>query len=199
MVPGCEPAEEGFNIDQEDERRESISLDSTPPYRNGVSDATRGRIDQDFGANIRVDASDGSDRIRREAEISHDFEEFLVVYGVEGIREINVEEVDVVVEPRGILEAVDEALQLSRGALSGSEAFLSIANDVVRFCKVSEGDGDESGPEFIDGGVQAYWSFIFKMAGVALLVEYGGVGAFPLNRSVSCQPKELEEVVDGRL
>jgi hypothetical protein len=85
LVAGCQPAEEGFDVDDENERRKPVSLDDTPADRDGIGDAVCGSVDDHFGGDVRIDASDDSDGVRREPQVGHNFEKFIVVNGVEGI------------------------------------------------------------------------------------------------------------------
>ena len=98
MVANCEPAEEWLDIDEEDEGGEPVSLDDAPADRNGICDAARGGVDYNLGAVVGIDALDDSNGIRWETKVSHDFEKLYVVDGVEGIGEVDIEEIYVSVK-----------------------------------------------------------------------------------------------------
>jgi hypothetical protein len=89
---------------------------------------------------------------------------------VKCICQVHVEEIDVPIELASVFQAVDKALQLARGALSGAEALLCIADDVVLLCEVCEDHCYEASPEFVDGRMQSNRSFVGEVTRVILFV-----------------------------
>ena len=65
---------------------------------------------------------------------------------VKGIAEINVEEIDVAMEVFGVFEGMNEALEMARAAFSVPETLLSLADDIMFFCKVAEDDFNKTSP-----------------------------------------------------
>jgi hypothetical protein len=113
---------------------------------------------------------DGGYGIRWETKIPKDTVEFLVTDSVEGIGEVYIEGIQVLIWSGSIFERAHESLQLTGCAASRAKAFLAIAQNAVVFGKIREDESDKSGPGFIDCHMEADWSFVIKVHELASLM-----------------------------
>ena len=133
MAPMKEPPEEAFDVNEENEGGEGVALDSTAANRDGVSGEACGGLEDDACGCIGIDVLNRVNSINRVPEFSHDTEQFGVADSIEGISEINVHDIDIAVRLTGILEGMNESLEVVRGIMSHAKPFLGLAEDTTFF------------------------------------------------------------------
>ena len=155
-LPSREPPEQGLLVDEEEERGECISLDGAATQSHRSGGEASGFIELDTAECVSVQVSHNLDCILWEAQVLHDLQEFCVQDGVERVGQVDVHDIDIAAIPGCIPKAIDEALQLPACVVVSAEPFLTCVVEEMHFSKFREDGRDNSGPEFVDGEVQAY-------------------------------------------
>ena len=122
-----------------------------------------------------VDVLDGSYSIRWESKVLEDAKELFMADSIEGICEVQVKGIEVLVGSGGIFDYVDEALDLTSRASSNPKAFLAVAKNITVLGEIREDDRHEACPHFIDRPVQANRSLVAEVCEVITFVQEGGV------------------------
>eukprot|EP00983_Pelagomonas_calceolata_P073860 1152296-Pelagomonas_calceolata.AAC.3 len=102
---GVKPAQEGFHVYEEKERREGIPLNGAPFYWDVLCILAIGEANS--GVCLLVEVFDNVNGIRREAKILHEPEQFVMVCCVEGRGEIYIQCIHISVEEFRIFKGHD--------------------------------------------------------------------------------------------